>query len=73
MYEELKNRTRTVGSKMPKKKTKSRDAQGAKAKDGKGNVDEVSHELDCRFCDFTADSEKILRKHIRSEHVADAR
>lgn len=57
---------------MPKKKTKSRDAQGAKAKDGKGNVDEVSHELDCRFCDFTADSEKILRKHIRSEHVADA-
>ena len=77
---------------MPKKKTKSKHAQDAKAKteggngksrhargpkekaaDGKNKVDEDNPELDCRFCDFTSESEKILRKHIRSEHVAEAR
>ena len=79
---------------MPKRKTKSKHLQGAKAKavngkgknksnhargakakakakteDGKGMADEV----DCRFCDFTSESEKILRRHIRSQHAADAR
>ena len=77
---------------MPKAKTKSKHAPGAKAKaervkskrqargakakteDGKGLGDEVVNpKLDCRLCDFTSESEKILKKHIRSEHAAGAR
>ena len=52
-------------------KAKSKAKGEDKNKDHKDVDDEV--ELDCRFCDFTSESEKILRKHIRSAHSADTR
>ena len=69
-----------VKAKSEDSKGKSRNVRVTKAKlkvkdedKNKDMDDEVDREHDCRFCDFTSESEKILRRHIRSEHEADTR
>ena len=65
--EDSKGKSRNVRVTKAKSKAGGED----KNKEHKDVDDEVEH--DCRFCDFTSESEKILRKHIRSEHSADTR
>ena len=65
--EDSKGKSRNVRVTKAKSKAKGED----KHKDHKDVDDEA--ELECRFCDFTSESEKILRRHIRSQHAADAR
>ena len=67
--EESKGKSRNVQVTKGKSKAKGED----KNKDHKHKDVDDEVELDCRFCDFTSESEKILRKHIRSAHSADTR
>ena len=68
--DDSKGKSRNVRVRETKAKAK---AMGVDKKDTVHMDGEVIREVDCRFCDFTSESEKILRSHIRSAHAADTR